>query len=89
MTREDLWKITLGELQDAIDAYRYNEYLKSRRDARLAVWICNGGGMRSKPLHINDLVGEWVDGRVLSREEHFDYLKKKVRKRKEGMTCGS
>lgn len=74
--------MTLGELSDLIAARRYRDYLEARRDARLACWIANGSGMRTEALHVEDLVGYWVDGAVMTKMAYYDHSKKKVLERR-------
>lgn len=79
---EDLWRLTWGEVQDLVHGYRYREYLETRRAAQHAAWIMNACGRLKHPVKCDDLAGYWVDGRVLSKNEYHEHLKKRVKTRK-------
>ncbi len=78
----DLWEITLGELLDLIDGYRYRDYLETRRLASLTALICNASGNLKRALRVNDITGHWVNGRILDSQEYFEYSKALAIKRK-------
>ena len=76
---------------DLIDGYRYRDYLETRRLMSAAALIANSSGNLKRPLRVDDLVGHWVDGRILDRQEYFEYSKalaisrKHARLRREGV----
>ena len=78
MTHEDLWTVTVGELSDLMDGYRYRNWLEMERLATLAAWIVNGSGMCTRTVKASELVGHWCDGLVLGKMEALDYMKRKV-----------
>ena len=82
LRHSDLWEITLGELLDLIDGYRYRDYLETRRLMSAAALIANSSGNLKRPLRVDDLVGHWVDGRILDRQEYFEYSKALAIRRK-------
>lgn len=84
LSEDDLWHLTLGQLLDMEGGYRYREYLQARNDARLACWICNGSGMRSKAMDADDLLGYWESGRVLDKHEYMEHCKRRVLARRKG-----
>jgi len=81
-THEDLWCLTWGEIEDLIAAWRYSQYLESRKQARLAAWIINGTTKRKHPVRVEDLVGYWVDGEIMSKNDYFEYSKEKIKQKK-------
>lgn len=81
LLHEDLWNITWGEFWDLAYAWRYREYLESQKRAQQAAWIMNACGRLKHPVSMHDLAGYWVDGKILSKGEYHEYLKKKVRSR--------
>lgn len=81
-THEDLWRLTWGEIEDLIAAWRYAQYLESRKQARLAAWIINGTTKRKHPVRVEDLVGYWVDGEIMSKNDYFEYSKEKIKQKK-------
>ena len=83
-THNDLWQLTLGEYEDLCRAWMYANYIDTQKIAQLAVWLLNGSGNLKYPVHIEDLIGKWVDGRVMSIKEHREYLKRKVASKKKG-----
>jgi len=75
-----LWHITYGEIQDLIVAYRYKEFLASQNRAQMAVWLMSA--WVKKVPSVSDLVGHWVDGEILSKEEYLQRCIKKAKARK-------
>jgi hypothetical protein len=78
----DLWEITLGELLDLIDGYRYRDYLETRRLTAAAALVANCSGNLKRPLRVDDLVGHWVNGRLMDTQEYWEYSKALAIKRK-------
>lgn len=46
--------------------------------------LINGMGNVKYPVHVDDLVGYWVDGQVLGKMEYWEYCKNKARKARKG-----
>lgn len=88
LSREELWTLSWGELDDRRQAWMYAEHLETRRRAQLAAWLLNGSGKLKHPVAVEDLAGCWVDGRVMGKDEYRRRLKEKVRARKEGRSNG-
>jgi len=84
LTHDDLWNRTFGELEDLIYAYQYRAFLNLREKAQVAAWIMNAAGTLKRQVSAEDLVGHWVDGRIMSKVEYFDYCKEKIRRKKSG-----
>ncbi len=82
LSHEDLWRLTWGEVDDLLYAWKYAEYLESQKRAQSAAWIMNASGNLKHPVRVEDLVGHWVDGRVLSKNEYHEHLKATIRGRK-------
>jgi hypothetical protein len=80
LEHEDLWQKTWGQIEDLIQAWRYREYLESRNRAQLATWLLNGSGNLKHPIGVEDLVGHWVDGKVMSKARYRKYSKERVTK---------
>ncbi len=82
MTFEDLWRITVGEFEDMIIAYRYNEYLESRKRAQLAGCILSG--LVTRPPSIQDIAGIWDDKtmRVYDKMEMYELIKERIKNKK-------
>jgi hypothetical protein len=70
-------------MEDLFYAYRYREYLESAKRAQHAAWIMNASGNLRHPVRIEDLVGHWVDGQVMSKGEYFEHCKAKIQRNKE------
>ena len=83
LSHEDLWRLTWGEMDDLIFAWRYREYLEAQKRAQLGAWIMNASGNLKHPVNAQDLAGYWVNGRVLSKNEYHEHLKSRVRTRGE------
>lgn len=82
LTHEDLWRLTWGEVDDLIYAWKYSEYLESQKRAQHAAWIINACGRLKHPVSVNDLAGYWVDGQIMSKGEYHEHLKKRVKARR-------
>ena len=80
LTHEDLWHTTYGEIQDLITAYRYKDFLASQSRAQMAIWLMSA--WVKKVPSVSDLVGYWVDGENLSKEEYLQRCIKKAKERK-------
>lgn len=78
----ELWILTWGEAKDLLEAWRYREYLDSQKRAQMACWLLNGSGNLKHSINIADLVGYWVDGQVMGKEEYREFLEEKVRRKK-------
>lgn len=74
--------MTYGELLDHIAAHGYREYLETRKRAQLACWICNGAGMRTSPLYVEDLVGYWAGGKAMGKLEYWQWTKEQALRNK-------
>lgn len=83
LTHEDLWCRTLGEIEDLIYAYQYRAFLSLREKAQTAAWIMNAAGTLKHQVSAEDLVGHWVDGKIMSKGEYFDYCKEKIKQKKD------
>lgn len=83
LTHEDLWRLTWGEVDDLIYAWRYSEYLETQKRAQHAAWIMNAAGNLKRPVRVEDLSGFWVDGEVLNKNEYHEYQKRRIQARKE------
>lgn len=81
LSHEDLWRLTWGELEDLIYAWRYSEYLEYQKIAHLAAWLLNGSGNLKMPIRADELVGRWVDGQVMSERKYREYMKRKMQKK--------
>jgi len=78
LTHDDLWHLTWGEAQDRLEAHQYAEYLDARKRAQMATWVLNGSGRLKHPIRVEDLVGHWVDGQVMSKGEYLEHAKRKI-----------
>ncbi len=83
LTHEDLWRLAWGEIEDLVYAYQYREYLESAKRAQHAAWIMNTSGNLKTPVRVEDLIGHWVDGRIMSKGEYFEYCKKRIQRNKD------
>jgi len=79
LSHDDLWRLTFGELDDLIYAWRYSEFLESQKRAQHAVWIMTASGNLKRPLRVEDLSGYWVDGRIMDKNEYHEYQKRRIR----------
>lgn len=84
LTYNDLWVVTLADLNDMAEGWRYNRFLEARRDARLAMWIRFMVWAKKAPS-IEDLTGIWEDGQVMSKEEQYRRIVQKIRDKRKGM----
>lgn len=82
MTHEDLWRITWGELDDRIYAWRYAEYLETRKRAQLASWILAGAGNLRRPVGVEELAGIWHNGEIFAPRELRRKLEGEYRRRR-------
>ena len=82
LTHEHLWSLTWGEVDDLLHAWRYNEYLEMTKLATLGSWIVNASGNVKHTVKPTDLIGHWVDGKVMSESQYHTYLKEKIRAKK-------
>lgn len=82
LTHENLWNLTWGEVDDLLHAWRYTEYLEMTKYATLGSWLINISGNVKHSVKPTDLIGHWVDGRVLSESQYHDYLKEKIKAKK-------
>ncbi|MEA4876831.1 hypothetical protein SDC9_132752 [bioreactor metagenome] len=83
LSKEGLWEISWGEYEDLLLSWQYREYLEYRKTAALATWVLNGTGKRNHPVLIDDLIGVWDDGEIMSKQEHFDRSVQKIKNRKQ------
>lgn len=81
LTYNDLWSVTLADLNDMAEGWRYNRFLEARRDARLAMWIRVMVWAKKAPS-VEDLTGVWEDGQVMSKEEQYRRIVKRMRTKK-------
>lgn len=81
LTYNDLWSVTLADLNDMAEGWRYNRFLDARRDARLAMWIRVMVWAKNAPS-VEDLTGVWEDGQVMSKEEQYRRIVKRMRTKK-------
>ncbi len=79
-----MWNLTIGEYEDLCYAWSYNNYIENHKIAQLAAWLLNGSGNLKYPVYVEDLIGRWVDGQVMTEKEYRKYIKNKVAKRKGG-----
>lgn len=84
LTYNDLWSVTLADLNDMAEGWRYNRFLDARRDARLAMWIRVMVWAKKAPS-VEDLTGVWEDGQVMSKEEQYRWIVRKIRNRRKRM----
>ena len=79
LSRQDLWRLTLGEIQDMITGYNYRRYLDSRRDAEHAIFVaaCFGG----KIGNIEELCGRWANNRVMTIQEANEFYTNLAKRR--------
>ena len=82
LTHENLWNLTWGEVDDLLHAWRYTEYLEMTKYATLGSWLVNVSGNVKHTIKPTDLIGHWVDGRVLSESQYHIYLKEKIKAKK-------
>jgi hypothetical protein len=61
------------------EGLRYREYLEARMAAVRASWIINGSGAVRHSVRPGDLVGVWMDGRVVSKREAYEIVKARVK----------
>lgn len=80
LRHDELWNLSLGELLDLIDGYRYRDWLESRRLMTAAVLIANCSGNLRHPLSVEDLVGRWVDGQIMDEDAFGEYCKDLARR---------
>lgn len=64
-----------------IEGWRYREFLRSRRDARLALWIRAAVWAKKCP-DIEELTGVWSSGRIMSKLEHYRATVSRIKARK-------
>lgn len=88
LSHDHLWSLTWGEADDLLHAWRYRNYLDMQKIATLGSWLVNVSGNVKHTVKPTDLIGHWVDGRVLSESQYHDYLKKKIISRKRGRENG-
>ena len=62
-------------------AYNYRHYLHMKDEARIAIWNM-APHIKSPIPEPEDLVGHWVDGHILNREQKNVYLERKYRKKR-------
>lgn len=84
LTYNDLWSVTLADLNDMAEGWRYNRFLEARRDARLAMWIRVMVWAKKAPS-VEDLTGVWEDGQVMSKEEQYRRIIRKIRNKRKRM----
>ncbi|MDO5116186.1 MAG: hypothetical protein Q4D58_08835 [Synergistaceae bacterium] len=72
----------MGEFDDMSTAYRYNEYLESRKRAQLASCILSG--LVKQPPSIQDIAGIWDDNtmRVYDKMEMYELIKERIKNKK-------
>ena len=81
LTNDDLWTVTLGGLTDMIEGWRYREFLRSRRDARLALWIRAAVWAKKCP-DIEELTGVWASGKIMTKLDHYRKTVNRIKARK-------
>lgn len=74
--------MTWGEVDDLLYAWRYTEYLEMTKYATLGSWLVNVSGNVKHTVKPTDLIGHWVEGRVLSESQYHTYLKEKIKAKK-------
>lgn len=84
LTYNDLWSVTLADLNDMAEGWRYNRFLDALRDARLAMWIRVMVWAKKAPS-VEDLTGVWEDGQVMSKEEQYRRIVRKIRNKRKRM----
>ena len=82
LRRSELWEITNGELCDMIAGYHYRMYCERQEQAIHTTAILNMWSKRK--ITVQDFVGIWKNGRVLSKGEFIEEWKKEHQRRKEG-----
>ena len=82
LTHENLWKLTWGEVDDLLHAWRYTEYLEMTKYATLGSWLINVSGNVKHTVKPTDLIGHLVDCRVMSESQYHTYLKEKIKAKK-------
>ena len=82
LSHEDLWTVTNGELGDRMEAHRYKTYLERRERAVMTAALMNIHLKRS--VSVQDLVGIWRKGEILTKGEFIEKWKEDRRRRKEG-----
>ena len=88
LTHDHLWSLTWGQVDDLLHAWRYTDYLEKLKIATLGAWIHNVSGNVKHTVKPTDLVGQWVDGRVMSESQYHEYLREKIRSKKRGREDG-
>ncbi len=71
-----------------IYAYQYREHVELRKLAQVASWIMNASGNLKRPVGVEDLVGYWVDGEIMGKNEYFQYCKDKIKRKKQQQEGG-
>lgn len=88
LTHGHLWSLTWGEVDDLLYAWRYNEYLRMTKLATLGSWLLNASGNLKHSVKPTDLVGHWVDGKVMSEVQYHTHLKNKIKAKKGAVKNG-
>jgi len=48
----------------------------------------NASGNLKRPVGVEDLVGYWVDGKIMGKNEYFQYCKDKIKRKKQQQEGG-
>ena len=82
LTPDHLGSLTWGQVDDLLHAWRYTEYVEMTKYATLGSWLINVSGNVKHSVKPTDLIGHWVDGRVMSESQYHTYLKEKIKAKK-------
>ena len=82
LSHEDLWRVTIGELNDLIIARRYKDYLEMQKQAQFAQWLMSC--WVKKAPSVQDMVGVWDEKlmRPLGNREAYEIAKERIRSKK-------
>ena len=82
LSHEDLWHVTIGELNDLIIARRYKDYLEMQKKAQFAQWLMSC--WLKKAPSVQDMVGVWDEKlmRPLGNREAYEIAKERIRSKK-------
>jgi hypothetical protein len=82
LSHEDLWQVTNGQLGDLLDAWHYKQYLERRERAYMTSILANMWSKRH--ITVQDIVGVWHQGEILSKEDFIEKWKERRRRRRAG-----
>ena len=80
MSRQDLWRLTTGEILDLIQGFQYKQYLASRQNAELAFFVA--AAFSGKIRRVEELCGKWIDGKVMTLAEANNYYTELAKKKR-------